>query len=97
MYEFQIMIVMEYGISLHLRVQLRSIISEKLIFPIINLCKLIFVNKTNSDNSRNLGCGVREESSYFLSTISNKIIVKSFFHLGNIHILVFYYSICIQP
>ena len=35
-----------------------SIFSQNLIFLVINLCKLVFVNKTNSDNSQNLGSGV---------------------------------------
>lgn len=38
--------------------------SQNLIFPAINLCKLVFVNKTNSDNSQNLGSGVGQRSTY---------------------------------
>lgn len=44
--------------KVYLRVQLRSVFSEYLVFLIINLCKLIFVNKTNSDSSQDVGSGV---------------------------------------
>lgn len=44
--------------KLYPRVQLRSVFFENLIFPIINLCKLTFVNKTNSDRSQDMRSAV---------------------------------------
>lgn len=83
-------------LTLYRRVQHRSVFSGNLIFPVIlvnkyNLCKLKFVNKTNSENLQDVGNEGRvEEHLYFLSAISNRNVVKSFCHLGNIDTLVFH-------